>query len=79
MSKTVEQILSEYLKKHGYDGLCRDECGCDLDHLAPCMDYCLDCRPGYKVKAPKGSGVDYYIVEDKNDRWWEQGKGREHS
>uniref|UniRef100_A0A6M3IWN5 Uncharacterized protein n=1 Tax=viral metagenome TaxID=1070528 RepID=A0A6M3IWN5_9ZZZZ len=27
---TVVKILEEWLREHGYDGLCSDECGCAL-------------------------------------------------
>jgi len=43
----VRQIITEYLKANGYDGLYHDECGCFLDDLAPC-DRPLNCKPGYK-------------------------------
>jgi len=43
---TVTEIVWDYLKSHGYDGLCGDECGCGLDDLMPC-DRHTDCVPGY--------------------------------
>jgi len=49
---TVKQILTGWLKKHGYDGLCGDECGCGLDDLIPCDGNPADCVPGYKVPCP---------------------------
>lgn len=38
---TGKEIVIEYLKKHGYDGLCDpdNECGCTLDDLEPCVGY----------------------------------------
>ena len=36
---TAKEIIEEYLKSHGFDGLChpRTECGCGLDDLiGPC-------------------------------------------
>ena len=36
MTKTVREIVREYLVANGYDGLCNDECGCDLDDFMPC-------------------------------------------
>jgi len=45
----VRQILTEYLKANGYDGLYHDECGCSISDLAPC-DMPLNCKPGHKSK-----------------------------
>jgi hypothetical protein len=46
---TVREIIFQYLKTNGYDGLCGCECGCELSDLAPCdADFC-SCQPGYKV------------------------------
>jgi len=46
---TVLDIVNEYLKQHGYDGLCHPEtdCGCRISDLAPCCDCIAQCRPGY--------------------------------
>jgi hypothetical protein len=65
---TVKEILTAWLKEHGYDGLCcevgSDEwCGCTLEDFAPCTgseNDCLDCQPGYAQEKPpdwKGFGV----------------------
>lgn len=43
----VKEIVTEYLKVNGYDGLIGDECGCKLDDLFPCCDFGKDCEPGY--------------------------------
>jgi len=48
---TVNKIIQDYLRKNGYDGLAGDECGCDIDELAPCDGPCLDCVPAFKRKA----------------------------
>ena len=48
----VSEILKEYLKTNGYDGLlCPDvPCGCALDDLAPCNNgNIMDCKPAYKI------------------------------
>jgi hypothetical protein len=46
---TVKEILADWLKKHGYDGLCypRGECGCGLDDFIPCQSACELCEPAY--------------------------------
>lgn len=48
----VTELLTAWLKEHGYDGLCRDGCGCDVDNLAPCGEYCGYCVPAYKRTCP---------------------------
>ncbi|GAG31053.1 unnamed protein product [marine sediment metagenome] len=53
----VQKILSDWLRAHGYDGLCNldAECGCELSDLCPYMDESiLDCKPGYKRPNPSG-------------------------
>ena len=44
---TVKEIVIEYLKANGYDGLCGEECGCAIDDLVPCDSDPSDCKPGY--------------------------------
>ncbi len=44
----VKEIVIAYLKVNGYDGLCGDECGCQLDDLVCCEEDCSNCIPGYK-------------------------------
>jgi hypothetical protein len=49
MSKSVRDIVREYLVANGYDGLAGDECGCDLDDLMTCGESgALDCAAGFK-------------------------------
>jgi hypothetical protein len=46
----VREIVEEYLKANGFDGLAGDECGCQIGDLAPCGSECMnmdDCEPGY--------------------------------
>ena len=45
---TVHGIIKMLLLRHGYDGLCTDDCGCSIDNLAPCGNDCMLCRPAYK-------------------------------
>lgn len=53
---TVKKIVSNWLKKHGYDGLYNSftECGCLIEELMPCDYSCDDCKPGYKNSDPSG-------------------------
>jgi hypothetical protein len=45
---TVKEIIIDYIKQHGFDGLCDLECGCGLDDFAPCGDVRDTCEPAYK-------------------------------
>lgn len=33
---TVKEIIVKYLKDNGCDGLCYEDCGCEIDDLFPC-------------------------------------------
>jgi hypothetical protein len=50
---TVENILKEWLTKHGCDGLCNEDCGCGIDNLYPC-DWLnmTDCVAAVHVPCP---------------------------
>jgi hypothetical protein len=61
MSKSVLEMVKNYLKEHGYDGLCNDDCGCDVNDLAPCDDI-GDCKA-----ARKDSNGNFYEVEQHAD------------
>lgn len=67
MSIEVEQIISDYLKANGYDGLvCEGEkCGCQLGDLAPCGEMRLDCAAAHKVQQPDGAEYDFMMYEGK--------------
>jgi hypothetical protein len=57
---TIREIVADWLKSHGYDGLycgeVGDECGCHLDDFAPCGNQYNgpdwnrpdSCVPGYR-------------------------------
>jgi len=59
---TVSEIIEKYLKENGYDGLynLNGECACEIGDLIPCVDYCGDCKPGYKKSDPSGE-YDFII------------------
>ena len=59
--KNVREIVVEWLKENGYDGLYEPgcECGCFIDDLAPCDGLCENCIPGYRVKC-----VDEYTGKE---------------
>lgn len=48
---TVIEIVAEYLKSGGFDGLANGdaECGCFLDDLAPCGEMGEQCMAGRKA------------------------------
>jgi hypothetical protein len=57
------RIIEKYLKDNGYDGLCKEDCGCKLDDLAPCgIDY-SNCVPAY-LQPDKGE-YDFMMGENK--------------
>lgn len=70
---TVLDIIINYLKEHGYDGLHYDnECGCELEDIVPCGEVSLNCEPGYKIVAPKGCEYDFYICPTKESEPWNE-------
>ncbi len=55
----VGLIVREYLDKHGYDGLCCEDCGCLIDDdFIPCEGEITDCEPGYKKPCPGESDCE---------------------
>lgn len=60
-------MVSAYLKSHGYDGLVSDdhECGCLLDDLMPCAgEFAMNCTAGHRVEGCDpmcGEGCDFHI------------------
>ncbi len=57
---TCNDIIVQYLKYNGFDGLCGDECCCVIEDLSPfdCCDW-KDCEPGYKIPCPGEGKCDY--------------------
>jgi len=74
---TVRDIIQEYLKKNGYDGLYNEagDCACLVDDLMPCTAcegvYVDDCEPGYKTPCDCG-GHDWHISANKEDPYVHQ-------
>ncbi len=65
---TVIEIIREYLKQNGYDGLAGDDCGCEVDDLQPCCSDCGSCEPGYKVPCsdcPADGDCEWHMSTEK--------------
>lgn len=47
---TVGEIIYNYLRDHGYDGLYNEDisCDCSISELFPCIGIVQDCIPGYE-------------------------------
>jgi len=57
---TIKEIIKRGLIDNGYDGLCRDDCGCGVDDFIPCLgDFSEQCEPAYKIKCKK-CGMELY-------------------
>jgi hypothetical protein len=70
---TVLTMVRDRLIDDGYDGLTNEEdCGCDLENLAPCSSIGEDCRAGYKVPCNCGE-CDWHIVAERPDAEGESG------
>lgn len=54
---TVEDIVRDYLRIHGYDGLHDgDDCGCLAGNLAPCGQIGTFCEAGIRLPCPPTCG-----------------------
>lgn len=69
-SLTVQEIVVDWLKSHGYDGLYSDsgECACLAEDLAPCGEIGNLCRAGVLGKCnpencANGGGCTWHIVD----------------
>jgi len=50
---TVKEIVADWLKEHGCDGLCGEECGCDFEDFRPCDEPSFDCVAAMKGPVPE--------------------------
>lgn len=71
--KTAKQIVKDYLIENGYDGLCGDECSCEIDDLMACGEFGSDCVPGWNAvcKGCEEFG-DKCIVADPEKKCWKE-------
>jgi len=66
---TVKEIVENWLKENGYDGLLDDcdDCECKLADgsiMSHCdEDGCGDCEPGYLFTHPQGSYISLKKME----------------
>lgn len=61
MTKSVQEIVLDYLEANGFDGLYTEgECACDKSNLAPCLGDSMWCLAGYKGPCDCGDH-DYHI------------------
>ena len=57
----VKEIVAQYLKAKGFDGLSNEFCqGCDVNDLMPCDSPCDICEPAIKHYCPC-CGEDMFI------------------
>lgn len=68
-TKTVKEIITNYLIKNGYGGLCHFDCGCNLDDLIPCDSDFSHCEPGYKVPCKCNDNCGFHIDNKQHPEW----------
>lgn len=49
---TLKTLVGQWLVTNGYDGLCSENCGCEIADLMPCDEPRTDCLPGHKIDCP---------------------------
>lgn len=68
---TVREIVGQYLKRNGFDGLFHNECACELAELMPCYSEWADvdgCQAGYRIPCPPDCGDhDWHMVAEKKE------------
>jgi len=69
---SVKEIVSEWLKKNGCDGLVNEdaECGCEASDMMPCESSCGDCEAAYRVRC----GTDSCECGSCDDNGWHMSK-----
>ena len=65
--KELWEIVAEWLKENGYDGLVDEdmECACLVSELMPCGEPKPGCMAGYKKEVDPSTGYDFCVVLDK--------------
>lgn len=70
--RTVNNILSEWLRANGFDGLSNldYECGCELADLVPCGSDCSQCEPAYK--RAHSNGLDFVMTTNRSQTFTDE-------
>ncbi len=68
----AREIVSVWLRKHGYDGLCNSdaECGCSADDLAPCGEIQTTCEPAFLCTLPADRRCEGCTRDPEAGRWF---------
>lgn len=66
---TLKEIVREYLKEHGYDGLFSEaDCACLADDLFPCDSPRDDCQPGHRLPCDCGDHDFHIGVKEEEEK-----------
>lgn len=66
----IKEILTEYLAANGYGGLYHDECGCFIEDIMPCGEFCCEhCEAAYRIPAHCATCEDGCDGRDENNQW----------
>lgn len=78
MAKNIREIVNEWLKVNGYEGLAGDDCGCEVDDLMPCDEPdVIHCVAGHKIPCPDGDDCEYRFAPDSIH--WHMAEGKKES
>lgn len=66
----IQDIVKKWLIDNGFDGLCTDDCGCEVADLMPCGEP-YNCEAGHKIPCPgpedceNGGGCLWHMMPGK--------------
>lgn len=68
--QNIRDIVDQWLRANGYDGLAGEECGCECGDLMPCDDPNIDnCVPGHKIPCPTPDDCEYMFGCTTPNHW----------
>jgi hypothetical protein len=71
---TVNEIVANYLKQNGFNGLFCDSCGCSIEDAPMCECFGADCAPGYEHKnkdtCPPDCKMNCFERRDMGGSWF---------